>query len=180
VDTSAHLRAKCYKCNNESIPSHTRLTLNEFQASCYSRHRSQSALSETNWLLRVLGCNSYLESLPSYIDGAPPWAPTNRGHEITSRPLKHDPEVSPRNSKELRTDSYQIYSYNQVTVIMHSSLGSICVTKFSFVFHVVPYHLIRQFHEYKVSSQTNTIAISITSISFTLHAKATSIYQFNP
>jgi len=35
----------------------TRLALNEFQASCYSHHRSQSALSETNWLLRVSGCN---------------------------------------------------------------------------------------------------------------------------
>jgi len=34
----------------------------------------------------------YLESLPSYTDGAPPWpwTPTNRGHGITSRPLKHD------------------------------------------------------------------------------------------
>jgi len=35
----------------------TRLALNEFQASCYSHHKSQSALGETNWLLRVLGCN---------------------------------------------------------------------------------------------------------------------------
>jgi len=117
VDTSAHprvahLRAahpwamcyKCYKCCNESIPSHTRLALNEFQASCYSHHRSQSALSETNWLLRVSGCNPYLESLPNYIDGAPPWTPTNRGHGITSRPLKHYPRVSPRDPKDLRTD----------------------------------------------------------------------------
>jgi len=32
----------------------------------------------------------YLESLPSYTDGAPPWTLTNRGHGITSRPLKHD------------------------------------------------------------------------------------------
>ena len=38
-------RAKCYKCYNVSIP-HTRLALNEFQAS--SHHKSQSALSETN------------------------------------------------------------------------------------------------------------------------------------
>jgi len=28
----------------------------------------------------------YLESLPNYIDGKPPWTPTNRGHGITSRP----------------------------------------------------------------------------------------------
>jgi len=40
--------------------------------------------------------NPYLESLPSYIDGAPPWTLTNRGHGITSRPLKHDPEIPPR------------------------------------------------------------------------------------
>ena len=52
---------KCYKCCNKSIPSHTRLALNEFQTSCYSYHRSQFALSETNWLLRVLGCNPYLK-----------------------------------------------------------------------------------------------------------------------
>ena len=78
------------------IPPHTRLAFNRFQASWYSHHKSQSALSETNWLLRVSGCNPYLESLPSYIDGAPPWTPTNRGHGITSRPLKHDPEIPPR------------------------------------------------------------------------------------
>jgi len=38
----------------------------------------------------------YLESLPDYIDGAPPWTLTNRGHGITSWPLKHDPEIPPR------------------------------------------------------------------------------------
>jgi len=32
----------------------------------------------------------YLESLPIYTDRAPPWTSTNRGHGITSRPLKHD------------------------------------------------------------------------------------------
>jgi len=44
----------------------------------------------------VPGYNPYLESLPSYIDGAPPWTPTNRGHGIMSRPLKHDPEIPRR------------------------------------------------------------------------------------
>ena len=86
------------------FPSHTRLALNEFQASYYSHHKSQSTLSETNWLLRVPGCNPYLESLPSYIVGAPPWTPTNRGHGITSRPLKHDPGISHRDFKELHTN----------------------------------------------------------------------------
>ncbi|QCD99806.1 hypothetical protein DEO72_LG7g1092 [Vigna unguiculata] len=33
----------------------------------------------------------YLESLPSYTDGAPLWTPTNKGHGITSRPLKRNP-----------------------------------------------------------------------------------------
>jgi len=56
----------------------TRLALNEFQASCYSHHRSQSALNETNWPLRVSGYSPYLESLLSYTDGAPPWTPTNK------------------------------------------------------------------------------------------------------
>jgi len=34
----------------------------------------------------------YLESLLDYTDGAPSWTPTNRGHGITSRPLKRNPE----------------------------------------------------------------------------------------
>jgi len=50
-----------------------------------------------------------LESLPSYTDGAPPWTPTNKGHEITSRPLKHDPKKyhleTPRNYALTRTTS---------------------------------------------------------------------------
>jgi len=36
---------------------------------------------------------TYLESLPDHTDGAPPQTPTNRGHEIMSRPLKHDPKA---------------------------------------------------------------------------------------
>jgi len=48
VDTSAHPRAMCYKCYNESFSLTTRLALNEFQASCYSHHKSQSALGKTN------------------------------------------------------------------------------------------------------------------------------------
>jgi len=51
----------------------------------------------------------YLESLPSYTDGAPPWTPTNKGHEITSQPLKHDPKTPPRDLKDLRTDTDQAY-----------------------------------------------------------------------
>ena len=50
------------------------------------------------------GCNPYLESLPSYIDGAPPWTPTNRDRGITSRRLKHDPRILHRDFKELCTD----------------------------------------------------------------------------
>ena len=75
----------------ELLTSELCVTMNQFPS-----HKSQSTLSETNWLLRVSGCNPYLESLPSYIDGAPPWTPTNRDHGITSRPLKHDPEIPPR------------------------------------------------------------------------------------
>jgi len=157
VDTSAHPRAMCYKCYNESIPSHTRLALNEFQASCYSHHRSQSALSETNWLLRVSGCNPYLESLPSYIDGAPPWTPTKRGHGITSLSLKHDPEISPRDSKELRTNTNQSYSINQERFIMHINLMPTFLTKSSFIFDVesIPTH-----HSQSMNIEFHLIPIS--------------------
>jgi len=46
----------------------------------------------------------YLESLPDHIDGAPPWTPTNKGHGITSRPLKHNPETLPSDFKGLCTN----------------------------------------------------------------------------
>ena len=136
---AAHPRAKCYKCYNVSIP-HTRLAFNEFQASCYSHHKSQSALSETNWLLRVSRCSPYLESLPSYTDGTPPWTPTNRGHGITSRPLKHDPEVSPRDSKGLRTDHLPTYTNSQEinTYIMHRNFIPTSVTN-------PHYHMLNQY-----------------------------------
>ena len=104
VDTFAHPELCVTSVTMNQIPPHTRLALNGFQASCYSHHKSQSALSETNLLLRVSGCNPYLESLPSYIDEAPPWTPTNRGHGITSRPLKNDLEIPPRDLKDLCTD----------------------------------------------------------------------------
>ena len=88
------------------------------------------------------GCNPYLESLPCYIDGAPPWTPTNRGHEITSRPLKHDPEISPRDSKELCTNTNQLYSINQERFIMHITFMPTFITKSSFIFDVesIPTH----------------------------------------
>jgi len=117
-------------------PPHTRLALNEFQASCYSHHRSQSALSETNWLLRVSECNPYLESLPNYINWAPPWTPTNRGHGITSRPLKHDPETPPRDFKELPTNHGPII-IKQVIFNMHMYISHAnFYNPSSFVFHV--------------------------------------------
>ena len=125
------------------------------------------------------GCNPYLESLSNYINGAPPWTPTNRGHGIMSRSLKYDPEVSPRNPKELRTDTYQnIFIQPSNNNHAFEPRTNIC-NQFSFVFHVVPCHLIHQFHEFRVLSHTNTIVISITSLSFISHAKVTSIYQFN-
>jgi len=67
----------------------------------------------------VSGCNPYLESLPNYINGAPPWTPTNRSHGITSRPLKREPETLPRDFKELRTDHGPII-LNQSSNIYHA------------------------------------------------------------
>jgi len=76
----------------------------------------------------------YLESLPNYIDGPPPWTPTNMGHEITSWPLKHDPEISPRDFKELHTDHIPIIFKQPSNIfIMHIHLKST-----SFIFQVKP------------------------------------------
>jgi len=163
----------CYKCYNESISLITRLALNEFQASCYSHHRSQSALSETNWLLRVSGCDPYLESLPSYIDGAPPWTPTNRDHGITSRPLKHDPKVPPRDFKELRTDSIPII-YTNSQAIIHTSCLEILIPTSVTNPHLsqvesMPTRYSQPYIKYFLSHQYHVILIP--TISLKSHAK---------
>ncbi|QCD99528.1 hypothetical protein DEO72_LG7g811 [Vigna unguiculata] len=54
----------------------------------------------------------------SYIDGAPPWTPTTRGHGITSRPLKRDPESLTYRPKELCTDTDKVRSCSQIIFTM--------------------------------------------------------------
>ena len=78
----------------------------------------------------------YLESLPNYIDGAPLWTPTNRGHGITSRPLKHDHELSPRGSWVYVLTTYQSYLINQVIFITHINLIPYHFNHSSSIFHV--------------------------------------------
>ena len=91
----------------------TRLDLNESQASCYPHHRSQSALGETNWLLRVsrgnLTLNPYLIIQMGH----------HHGHLLTgAMELRPDHwsatlKVPPRDPKELCTDTDRPHSHNQ-------------------------------------------------------------------
>jgi len=98
----------------------TRLALDEFRASCYSHHRSQSALSETNWLLRVSRCNLTLNPYLAIQMGH------HHEHSLTgAMELRPDHwsatlKVSPRGSKELCTDTDKIQSYNQIIFTMQS------------------------------------------------------------
>ena len=78
----------------------------------------------------------YLESLPDHIDVAPPWTPTNRGYEITSRPLKHDLEISPRDSKGLRTDHRPIINQQQENTYHAYNFIPTSENQSSFVSHV--------------------------------------------
>ena len=84
----------------------------------------------------------YLESLPDHIDGAPPWTPTNRGHGITSRPLKHHQEVSPRDSWIYVLTTYHHIPNKQIILIMHLTPHAILCNPSSFIFHVyfIPSH----------------------------------------
>ena len=87
----------------------TRLALNEFRASCYSHHRSQFALSETNWLLRVAGCNLTLNPYVVIQMGH------HHGHSLTgAMGLRPDHwsttlGISPRDPKDLRTNTDQTF-----------------------------------------------------------------------
>ena len=114
VDTFAHPRAMCYKCFNESISLTTRLALNEFQASCYSHHKSQSTLSETNWPLRVSGCNPYLVIQMGHHHRHP----LTGAMELRPDHWSATPKASPRYPKELCTDTDNIWSHRQIVFVM--------------------------------------------------------------
>jgi len=96
----------------------TRLALNEFRASCYSHHRSQSALGETNWPLRVSRCNltlnPYLVIPMGHHHGHPLPGAMKLRPDHWSTTLK----VSPRDPKELCTDADKIRSYSQIIFTM--------------------------------------------------------------
>jgi len=101
----------------------TRLTLNECWASCYSHHMSQSALGETSWFLRVLGCNLTLNPYLVIQMGH------HHGHPLTGAMGLHPDhwsttlKVSPRDSKELCTDTDQPCSRSQRIFTMQTYIN---------------------------------------------------------
>jgi len=97
----------------DQISLTTRLALNEFHASCYSYHRSQSALSETNWLLRVSGCNLNLNPYLVIQMGHHHGHPLTGAMELRLDHWSATLKVSPRDSKELCTDTDRPHSHNQ-------------------------------------------------------------------
>jgi len=100
----------------------TRLALNEFRASYYSHYRGQSALGETNWLLRVSRCNLTLN--PYLVIQMR----HHHGHPLT-RAMELRPDqsttlgISPRDPKELRTDTDQTFLINQIdSACIHTNI----------------------------------------------------------
>jgi len=84
----------------------TRLALNEFQASCYSHHKSQSALGETNWLLRVSGWNLTLNPYLFIQMGHHHGHPLTGAMELRPDHWSATLKVSPRDPKDLCTDTF--------------------------------------------------------------------------
>jgi len=96
----------------------TRLAFNEFQASCYSHHRSQSALGETNWPLRVSGCNLTLNPYLVIQMGHHHGHPLPGAMELRPDHWSATLKVSPRDPKDLCTDTDKIRSYSQIIFTM--------------------------------------------------------------
>jgi len=110
----------------------TRLALNEFQASCYSHHKSQFALGETHWLLKVSGCNLTLNPYLVIQMGH------HHGHPLTgAKELRPDHwsttlRISPRDPKELRTDTDQTFLINQTdSACIHTDIYIYIIYRFS-------------------------------------------------
>jgi len=122
------------------------------------------------------------ESLLDHTDGAPPKTPTNRGHGITSRPLKHDRKASPRDSKGLRTDHLLTYINSQEinTYIMHWNFIPTSITN-PHLLHVEPIPTRVANHEKSVSPHTNIMPLNYQSSMFTVvHAIFVTTYISNP
>jgi len=100
----------------------TRLALNGFQASCYPHHKSQSALGETNWLLRVLGCNLTLNPYPVIQMGHHHEHPLTGAMELRPDHWSATLKVSPRDPKELCTDTNKIQSYSPIRFTMQGCI----------------------------------------------------------
>ena len=101
----------------------TRLALNEFRVSCYSYHMSQSALGETNWLLRVLGCNLTLNSYLIIQMGHHHGHPLTGAMELRPDHWSTTLGISPRDPKDLRTDPDQTFLINQTdSVCIHTNI----------------------------------------------------------
>jgi len=137
----------------------TGLALTGFQASYYSHHRSQSALGETNWLLKVSGCNLTLNPYLVIQMGH------NHGHPLTgAMGLRPDhwsvaPEVSPRDPQGITRWHGQTFikqQYENIKVmftIPYPTVRSIPRTH-----HILnPYIWSSPPHESRVSSHVNTM-----------------------
>jgi len=146
-------------------PLHTRLALNEFQASCYSHHKSQSALSETNWPLRVSGCNITLNPYQTIQIGHHHELPLTRAIELRpdhwSTTLKSHLEIS--RNYALTTD--QSCLINQVIHIIHITSCQPSST------HPHSYPNIETYQPILCISYQYHVSL-IPSISFKLHAKS--------
>jgi len=138
----------------------TRLALNKFQASCYSHHRSQSALDETNWPLRASGYNLTLNPYLVIQMGHHHRHPLTRAMELRPDHWSATPEVSPRGSRELHTDTdptiinQQWENTNHVYNSMSTSKNIIPHS-----YHMLnPYHWSLPPHEYRASSHIITMS----------------------
>jgi len=106
----------------------TRLALNEFQASCYSHHRSQFALGETNWLLRVSGCNLTLNPYLLIQMGHHHGHPLTGAMELRPDHWSTTLRISPRDPKELCADTDQTFLINQT--------DSACIHRYIHIHHI--------------------------------------------
>jgi len=106
------------QCYNKSISLTTRLALKRFQASCYSHHKSQFALGETNWLLRVSECNLTLNPYLVIPMGHHHRHPLTGAMKLRPDHWSATLKVSPRDPKELCTDTDKTLSYSQIIFTM--------------------------------------------------------------
>jgi len=142
----------------------TSVTMNQFPSPpSYSHHRTQSALGETNWLLRASGCNLTLNPYLVIQMGHHHGHPLTRAMGLRPDHWSTTLRISPIGPKELRTYTDRTFLINQ--------RDTTCIHAYIHIHHIqfLIIHLFRIPSETIPTHYSRTMNMELRLISLSCH-----------